>query len=174
MALVRDLGIDRGRFFTEQEAVQAAQVAVVGPTWPRRSFPWRTARPDHPRRGRGFRVIGVQARLGSSGGTSLDRSVWMPLLAFERTFGTPQTLQVFAKAAKPGQTAAAEDRARATMRARRQLGPGVEDTFDVLTPEAARDFVQRISERIGVAAVPISIMALLAAVVVVTNTSWCR
>lgn len=171
MALVRDLGIDRGRFFTGQEAVQAAQVAVVGAEVAETLFPvedplGRTIRVG----GRGFRVIGVQARLGSSGGASLDRSVWMPLLAFERTFGTLQTLQVFAKAGEPGQTAAAEDRARATMRARRQLGPGVEDTFDILTPEAARDFVQRISERIGVAAVPISIMALLAAVVVVTNT----
>ena len=171
LALIRDLGIDRGRFFTEQEAVQAAQVAVIGADVAEALFPaadplGRTIRVG----GRGFRVIGVQARLGSSGGASLDRYVWMPLVAFERTFGPPQTLQVFARAVEPGQTAAAEDRARATMRARRQLGPGVDDTFDILTPEAARDFVQRISERIGVAAVPISIMALLAAVVVVTNT----
>ncbi len=57
------------------------------------------------------------------------------------------------------------------MRARRQLRPGERDTFDILTPEAARSFVQRLSERIGAAAAPISIMALLAAIVVVTNTT---
>ena len=57
------------------------------------------------------------------------------------------------------------------MRARRQLGPGRPDTFDVLTPEAARDFVARLSERVGAAAAPISVMALLAAIVVVTNTT---
>ena len=65
---------------------------------------------------------------------------------------------------------AAEDRARATLRARRRLEPGQDDTFDVLTPDAARGFVFRLSERIGLAAGPISAMALLAAIVVVTNT----
>jgi putative ABC transport system permease protein len=57
------------------------------------------------------------------------------------------------------------------MRARRQLRPGERDTFDILTPEAARSFVQRLSEQIGAAAAPISIMALLAAIVVITNTT---
>lgn len=57
------------------------------------------------------------------------------------------------------------------MRARRQLLPGSEDNFDILTPEAARSFVLQISERIGAAAAPISLAALLAAIVVVTNTS---
>lgn len=56
------------------------------------------------------------------------------------------------------------------MRARRQLQPGDADTFDVLTPDAARGFVANLSRRIGVAAGPISLMALLAAIVVVTNT----
>ena len=44
------------------------------------------------------------------------------------------------------------------------------DTFDVLTPDAARSFVANLSQRIGAAAGPISLMALLAAIVVVTNT----
>jgi putative ABC transport system permease protein len=46
----------------------------------------------------------------------------------------------------------------------------VPDTFDILTPDAARGFVANLSERIGAAAGPISLMALLAAGVVVTNT----
>jgi putative ABC transport system permease protein len=40
----------------------------------------------------------------------------------------------------------------------------------MLAPEAARDFVLSLSARVGAAAAPISAMALLAAVVVVTNT----
>ena len=64
----------------------------------------------------------------------------------------------------------AENTARAALRARRQLMPGVPDNFDVLTPSAARGFVQNLSQRISVAAGPISAMALLAAIVVVTNT----
>jgi len=65
---------------------------------------------------------------------------------------------------------AAEGRARTTLRAKRALQPGVADTFDVLTPDAARSFVASLSQRIGAAAGPISLMALLAAIVVVTNT----
>ena len=169
---VRDLGIARGRFLGKDEEDRAAQVAVIGADIADALFPGldpvgRTVRIG----GRGFTVIGTQARQGSSGGVSLDRFAWMPLQAFERVFGAPASLQVFARAPMLDLTGAAEDRARVTMRARRQLRPGERDTFDILTPEAARSFVQRLSERIGAAAAPISIMALLAAIVVVTNTT---
>jgi len=175
MATIRDLGIVEGRFFGRDEERQGAQVAVIGADvadalFPARDPIGRTVRVG----GRGFRVIGLQARQGNLGGSSLDRNVWMPLVAFERTFGPAETLQIFARplAADPDARAitAAEDRARVSMRARRQLAPGAEDTFDILTPDAARSLVFRISERIGVAAIPISAMALLAAIIVVTNT----
>jgi putative ABC transport system permease protein len=169
---IRDLGIDRGRFIRRDEEGRAAQVAVIGMDLADALFPGLDPIGKIVRvGGRGFTVVGTQARQGSSGGVSLDRFLWMPLQAFERTFGAPESLQVFARAPEASLTAAAEDRVRTTMRARRQLGPGAPDTFDILTPEAARSFVDRLSERIGAAAAPISIMALLAAIVVVTNTT---
>jgi len=113
---------------------------------------------------------GALAGQGSAGGTTLDRYAYMPIGAFERTFGAPESLQVFARAADRENAAAAEDVARVTMRARRRLQPGEEDNFDLLAPEAGRDFVARITESIGSAGPPISGMALLAAIVVVTNT----
>lgn len=171
LASIRDLAIVRGRFFGEQEEASAAQVAVVGADVADALFPGRDPIGRTVRvAGRGFRVIGVQDRLGTSGGGSLDRYVWVPLPAWERTFGAPPTLPVFAKGVAPQSAEVAEARARVTMRALRRLAPGVEDTFDVLTPDAARDFVFRVSQRIGLAALPISTMALLAAIVVVTNT----
>ena len=57
------------------------------------------------------------------------------------------------------------------MRARRHLAPGAADTFDIITPSAARSFVSAITERIGAAGPPISLMALIAAIVVVANTT---
>ena len=65
----------------------------------------------------------------------------------------------------------AEDRARATMRARRHLAPGAEDDFDVLSPEAARNFVLALARRIAGVAPLLGAAALLAAVVVVANTT---
>jgi putative ABC transport system permease protein len=41
----------------------------------------------------------------------------------------------------------------------------------LLTPEAARGFVERVAERAAAAGAPVSLLALLAAVIVVTNTT---
>jgi putative ABC transport system permease protein len=169
---IRELGLDRGRFIRRDEEERAALVAVVGADVAAQLFPSGDALGNRVRiAGRGFEVVGVQARQGSAGGVSLDRYVYIPVQAFERAFGGIESLQVFGRAAPNTTTAAAEDRARATMRARRQLRPGKPDSFDLLTPEAARGFVERLSDRVSAAAAPISIMALLAAIVVVTNTT---
>jgi putative ABC transport system permease protein len=169
---IRDVGLSIGRPFTRTEEAGAAQVVVVGHGIVDALFPAGEPLGAIVRIGnRGFRIIGIQAAQGTSGGTSLDRYVWMPLGAFERTFGAASTLQVFAKAAEGARTSAAEDHAHASMRARRHLAPGSADTFDVITPEASRDFVAAITQRLGAAGPPISAMALLAAIVVVTNTT---
>lgn len=169
---IRELGVARGRFLRREDDERAAQVAVIGADIADALFPavdplGRSVRIG----GRRFEVVGLQARQGSAGGTSLDRNVWIPLRAYERVFGAPATLEVFARAVDADEILRAEGRASATMRARRQLAPGVPDTFDLLTPEAARSLVVQLSERAGSAAAPISIMALLAAIVVVTNTT---
>ncbi len=171
LADLRDLGIGRGRFIQREEELRGAQVAVIGADVAEALFPAQDPLGSHVRvAGRRFEVVGVQQRLGSSGGTSLDRSVYIPITAFERAFGPPPSLSVFARPVGGGDTQAAEDTARMAMRARRQLAPGVADNFDILTPQAARSFVQNLSQRISAAAGPISAMALLAAIVVVTNT----
>jgi putative ABC transport system permease protein len=169
---IRDVGLEIGRPFTRAEEIGAVPVIVAGRAIVDALFPagdplGATVRIAN----RAFRIVGVQARQGTAGGTSLDRYVWMPLAAFERTFGPVRSLQVFAKAPDAGRTQAAEDHARATMRARRRLAPGVPDTFDVITPEASRGFVAAITERLGVAGPPIALMALLGAIVVVANTT---
>jgi putative ABC transport system permease protein len=172
MADIRDLGIEAGRFFGEGEQARAAQVAVIGADVADALFPAQDPVGARVRiAGRGFEVIGVQARLGTAGGASQDRSVWIPLQTFERLYGEPATGTIFARATSGVATADAEHHATTSLRARRQLAPGEADTFDVLSPEAARDFVFRLTQRIGAAAIPISVMALLAAVVVITNTT---
>jgi putative ABC transport system permease protein len=172
LADLRDMGIGRGRFLQDHEAARGAQVAVIGADIADELFPGADALGQPIRvAGRRFEVVGVQLRLGSSGGTSLDRFVWMPLTTFERIYGPPPTLNIFARAKDGIAIETAENVARTALRAKRQLRPGVADNFDLLSPEAARDFVLRLSERVGAAAAPISAMALLAAIVVITNTT---
>jgi putative ABC transport system permease protein len=169
---IRDLGLARGRFISKDEEEGAAQVAVIGADIASTLYPGldplgRAIRIS----GRRFEVVGVQTRQGSAGGASLDKNVWVPLRAYERMFGAAESLQVFARAPGPNATDRAEAQAVTTMRARRQLQPGVADNFDLLLPAAARSLVEQIGERAEGAAAPISIMALLAAIVVVTNTT---
>lgn len=169
---IRDVGIVRGRAFTRDEEVGGAQVIVAGHDVVEALFPGVDPLGQHVRiAGRAFRIVGVQIQQGTGGGVTLDRYVWMPISVFERAFGAPASLQVFATAVDVSRTSAAEDHARVSMRARRHLGPSATDTFDIITPEASRTFVAAITQRIGAAGPPISFMALIAAIVVVTNTT---
>ncbi len=171
MATLRDIAVDRGRFLSDGDVTGAAPVAVIGADIAETLFPAADPLGAAVRiGGRRFVVIGVQARQGSAAGQSLDRSAWIPLTTYERVFGADPALQIFGRATATGQIESAEDRARIALRARRSIQPGRPDTFDIVSPEAARGFVARLSERVGAAGVPISIMALLAAVIVVTNT----
>ena len=168
---IRDIGLTSGRFLTPDEETRGAQVVVLGSDVAAALFPGADPLGRDVRIGlRRFRVIGLQAAQGS-GGQPLDRIVYMPLTAFERLFGPPASLQIYATEATDRETRMAEDRARISMRARRHLGPGVEDTFDIVTPEAARGFVDQLTEQVGAAGPPVSLMALFAAIIVVANTS---
>jgi putative ABC transport system permease protein len=172
LADIRDLGVERGRFLSREDEDRAAPVAVIGKDVADALFPGLDPLGRRIRvGGRLFEVVGVQSRLGTTAGASQDRYVWIPLPAYERVFGAPATLDVFARARDVDRTAEAEDRTRATVRARRHLRPGVADTFDLLSPTAARGFVANLTARVSDAALPLSAMALLAAVVVVTNTT---
>ncbi len=172
MFQIRDLGISEGRFFDRSEAVSGAQVAVLGADVADELFPGRSPLTRSVRiGGRGFRVVGLQARQGTSGGVSLDRYVWIPIVAFERCFGAAESLQVFAKAGPGLSVEGGEAHARTSMRARRQLRPAARDNFAIVSPQAARGFVLALSQRVSAAALPISLMALLASVIVVANTA---
>lgn len=172
LADIRDLGLERGRFLSREDEARAAPVAVIGKDVADALFPGLDPLGRKVRVGGWlFEVVGVQSRLGTTAGASQDRCIWMSLTAYERVFGAPESLQVFARARDVARTADAEDRTRATMRARRRLLPGVPDTFDLLSPTAARGFVANLTERVSAAAFPLSAMALLASIVVVTNTT---
>jgi putative ABC transport system permease protein len=172
LADIRDLGVARGRFLSEGDVTRAAAVAVIGADVADALYPGLDPLGRGLRLGgRRFQVIGVQSRLGTAAGASLDRYVWIPLTTFERVFGAAASLQVFARARDTLRTTRAEDLTRIVMRARRLLAPGGEDTFDILSPSATRDFVGNLADRVSGAAVPLGAMALLASIVVVTNTT---
>ena len=169
---IQDMALAQGRFFNDDESRRGESVAVIGDEVSRLCFPSGRALGGAIRiGGRAFKVIGIQETMGQLGGQSQDRYIWVPLTAFERAFGPASSLQMFAKSRVEGETVHAEDRARASLRAKRNLYPGREDNFDVVIPDAARNFVASLSASLSAAALPISLASLLAAFVVVTNTT---
>jgi putative ABC transport system permease protein len=170
LEVIRDIRISRGRFFNDEENRRSQLVVVLGQDIVDELFPSVDPLGKQVRiQGRLFSVVGVQEKQGSSFGASLDRYVWMPLCAFEKLWGTRRSLTLFVQP-KDGVTFDdAHDETRMQLRTIRRLRPGASDNFDVLTPEAGRSFVARLTGLIAVAIVPISSVALFVAGIVVMN-----
>jgi len=69
----------------------------------------------------------------------------------EQAFGYP-----LRSAKNPSLFAQVLEEARVALRILRRLRPKAEDNFDILTPEASRGFLERLTGMIAVAIVPVS------------------
>jgi putative ABC transport system permease protein len=167
---IRDIKLSSGRFFTDEENRRAQGVAVIGQDLADELFPALEPLGKQIRiQGRPFQVIGVQEKQGSSFGTSLDRNVYIPLLVFEKIWGNRRSVTLYAQPKDPSLFAQILEEARVALRILRRLRPNAEDNFDILTPEASRGFLERLTGMIAVAIVPVSSVALLVAGIVVMN-----
>jgi putative ABC transport system permease protein len=82
---VRSFDVDRGRFFTENDSRNAAQVAVLGPDLAKKLFEGREPLGAKIRiRNISFEVIGITAAKGSSFGSNQDDAAYIPLTTMSR------------------------------------------------------------------------------------------
>lgn len=167
---IRNIALGSGRFFTEAESRRSAPVVVIGQDLVDELFPTRDPIGRTLRiRGRALEVIGVQKAQGASFGSSLDRVAYMPLGTFEKIWGNRRSVTVYLQPLSPLPLEESLERSRVALRLLRRLRPGEPDDFDILVPEADRDFLLRIIGIVGVAVIPISSLALLVAGIVVMN-----
>lgn len=167
---IRDINLSSGRFFMEVENHHARNVAVIGQDIVDELFPIVDPLGKKIRiKGRPFRIIGVQEKQGSSYGSSLDRSVYIPLRAYEKIWGNRNSVDLYVQSVNPELYVETRETARFAFRMLRRLKPNAPDNFDILTPEADRSFIARIIDLIALAIVPISSVALLVAGIVVMN-----
>ena len=89
LAGIRDIGVVDGRFFTEQEDRSRIFVAVIGETVRNTLFPGESSPLGQTIHIEGveFTVIGLQEKLGSAFGRDQDKSIYIPLSAFDRLYG---------------------------------------------------------------------------------------
>ena len=168
--LIRNIELDAGRFFSDIENRRSNPVAVIGQDLVNELFP--TVDPINKTiriRGHAFKVIGTQAKQGSSFGSSLDRNVYIPLLAFEKIWGSRRSVTLYIQPNIPERIPETMEQSRMIMRMLRRLRPNKPDNFDILTPEAGTSFLDRIIGIIGTAIIPISSVALFVAGIVVMN-----
>jgi putative ABC transport system permease protein len=172
LAEIRDVAVVDGRFFTEQEERNKTFVAVVGDEIRTTLFPGISPLGQTIRiRGFEFTIIGVQEKLGSSFGRSQDNGIYIPDTTYEKLYGPARSLSMFARA-KPGTGLSLDDSleiTRGAMRIRQHLGPKQTDTFDFLTPDSIRGFVDSLLGLIRIIVVPVTLISLVVGGIVIMN-----
>jgi putative ABC transport system permease protein len=160
-----------GRHFTTLEDRENAQVAVVG--WdvyetlikPRSPLGRLIKIGD-----RHFKVIGVAADRGSLFGQSRNRYVIVPIGAFQKLFGTRQSVDIRIKVDDIRSMPTAIEEARVTIRIRHGLRPDQEDDFFVSTSDQLIDIWKSISSGVMVALVALVSIAMVVGGIVLMNT----
>ncbi len=144
---IMHVDLEAGRYFSEAEDRAGKNVAVIGWDVSDELF----AGLDPLRReisiGRSaFEVIGVVAQQGRTFGQTVDNQVYVPLGSFRRLWGRRNSVDLFVKArGGVAEIGAAEDEARAVLRARRHTGFHEPDPFGVITVEALQTLWRQLS-----------------------------
>lgn len=168
----REMNIDQGRIFSEQEAERGVPLLVIGQDVADNLFPGRNPL-DRTIRVNGFpyRVIGVLEKQGSLFGFSLDNVVMGPaksrLNGFVNPVGRVDEISFKVPEARLVPVASAE--MEGLMRQRHRLQPSEPNTFEVETAEESLAFWTRISQYMLVALPGLVGISLVVGAVVIMN-----
>ncbi len=173
LSIIRDISVAQGRYFTEQEEMSRAFVAVIGDETRTTLFPDGSSPLGKTIKINGieFTVIGVQEKLGSAFGTSQDKCAYIPITAFDRLFGTGSGIPIFVRPRPDtGMTMQKSlDVTRVSLRNRFHQRPGQADKFDVLTPDAIRGFIDSLLGMVTVIVIPVTCISLVVGGIVIMN-----
>ena len=172
LAEIRDVAIEEGRFFSQQEEDTRQYVATIGQDIRDKLFLGTSPIGKKIRiKGYDFTVIGMQEKLGSTGGQSQDNQVYMPVTVFTRLYGNDRSMALFAKPRPESglDFNASLDVSRVALRTRFKARPGAEDNFDTLTPDAIRGFIDQILGVIAAVVVPVTAISLIVGGIVIMN-----
>jgi putative ABC transport system permease protein len=169
---IKDLVIERGRAFDEQEAAQGSPVAVIGRGVVDQYFPGvdpigREILVDR----RPFRVIGVLEKQGSVFGINLDNQIFAPFLSPMRrvTHAHAGIAGVVVKAPNPAAQAELQEIVREVMRARHGLRPAQKDNFALESSETALSQWLSIKKYLVIAGIVLPAIGLVVGAIVIMN-----
>lgn len=169
---IRDIVLDDGRFFTEQEENSKQSVCVIGQDVRDAFFPGSSPLGKTIKViGQDFYIVGMQERLGSAFGRSQDNQIYIPASLFSKMFGARQQITVFGRA-RPGSGLTLDqalDETRQVLRVRFKTQPGKPDNFDNLTPDAILGFLGNIVGLISAIVLPVTAISLVVGGIVIMN-----
>jgi len=130
---VRNIAIESGSFFDEDENRLMAPVAVVGPTVVQNLFGGRHPVGESFRIGKVlFKVIGVTVAKGAVSGEDADDQIIIPLrTAMNRLMNVTYLSSIFVEAAGFDSIHAAESEIRTLLRERHRLREGTDNDFTI-------------------------------------------
>jgi putative ABC transport system permease protein len=170
--LIKNLDVELGRVFTEQEDMVGAPVVVIGKETADTYFPNIDPLGKEIRlQGLPFRVIGVLQKQGSTFGFSLDRQVIGPFHSdIKRVTKARHGLAgVLVQGTTNGILQDAEESAREVMRRRHHLHPSEPDDFVFETSESALSGWQTIKKALTIGSLVLPAIGLVVGAIVIMN-----
>jgi putative ABC transport system permease protein len=169
---IKNLAVERGRVFTEQEEMVGAPVVVIGKETADTYFPSVDPLGKEIRlEGLPFRVIGVLEKQGSTFGLSMDRQVIGPFHSdMKRVTHSRRGLYgVLVQGVTDVIQQDAQERAREVMRRRHHLRPAEPDDFVFETSESALSGWQSIKQVLVVGGIVLPAIGLVVGAIVIMN-----
>jgi len=117
-----------------------------------------------------YTIVGIGERQGKTFGQSQDNWVAVPFSAYQHTYGTNESLTVYARANGDSKVMErAEDQVRVIMRTRRHDAPGAEDSFEVQTNDTFLDIWKQISQLFIFIVLALASISLVVGGIVIMN-----
>jgi putative ABC transport system permease protein len=171
MFSLNNLDIALGRALTPSDVEHAAHTAVVGYDIVDNILGdgdpiGKELRVD----GQPYQIVGVGERQGKTFGQSQDNWVAVPITTYQHTYGTNDTITIYARANGDAKAmAAAEDEVRVTMRSRRHDAPDAEDSFELDTNDTFLDIWKQVSQLFTFIVLGLASISLVVGGVVIMN-----
>jgi putative ABC transport system permease protein len=169
-AAMANTQIAAGRTFTEAENDRHVAVAIIGSDLKDAFFPnvdalGKTIKIEgHP-----FEVIGVARKQGSAFGQSLDNFALFPIESYFKMYGARTGIAYMAQARDTAHLFQAQDEIRMLLRAWRQLRPGQDDNFAIVSSDSLVQAWGKMTSAIAATAVAVVSIFMLVGGVVIMN-----
>ncbi|GEN13339.1 putative ABC transport system permease protein [Myxococcus fulvus] len=161
-AIISSFTVDRGRFLTDADVDNRAQVAVIGAELARTLFPGldpvghRIILGSKP-----YRVVGSLEAKGTILGENQDTVVVLPFRTFQADFGKRNSPNIAVSVDSPDNVLKVQDQLTVALRRERRTPPEAKDDFAINRPEQLANMYAQLTGALYGAATGVGLITLL-------------